>query len=67
MAKKIELTKGADGNYTINAMEGYGGQSCEQKTANIKSILGGVETDKKYKPEYFDPDNLDELTINNGR
>lgn len=67
MAKKIELTIGADGNYTINAMEGFGGQSCEQKTANIISILGGVETDKKYKPEYFDPDNLDELTINNGR
>ena len=67
MAKKIELTIGADGNYTINAMEGFGGQSCEQKTANIISILGGVETDKKYKPEYFDPDNVDELTINNGR
>ena len=47
MAKKIELTIGADGNYTINAMEGFGGQSCEQKTANIISILGGVETDKK--------------------
>ena len=67
MAKKIELTIGADGNYTINAMEGFGGQSCEQKTANIISILGGVETDKKYKSEYFDsdPDNLNELW--NGR
>ena len=67
MAKRIEITVGADGNYSIDAMEGFGGQSCEQKTANIISILGGVETDKKYKPEYFDPDNLDELTINNGR
>ena len=67
MAKRIEITVGADGNYSIDAMDGFGGQSCEQKTANIISILGGVETDKKYKPEYFDPDNLDELTINNGR
>lgn len=67
MAKKIEITVGADGNYSIDAMDGFGGQSCEQKTANIISILGGVEQDKKYKPEYFDPDNLDELTINNGR
>lgn len=67
MAKRIELVVGKDGNYTINAMEGFSGQSCEQKTANIISILGGVEQDKKYKPEYFDPDNLDELTINNGR
>ena len=65
--KRIEITVGADGNYSIDAMEGFGGQSCEQKTANIISILGGVEQDKKYKPEYFDPDNLDELTINNGR
>ena len=67
MAQRIELVVGKDGNYTINAMEGFSGQSCEQKTANIISILGGVEQDKKYKPEYFDPDNLDELTINNGR
>lgn len=67
MAKRIEITVGADGNYSIDAMDGFGGQSCEQKTANIISILGGVEQDKKYKPEYFDPDNLDELTINNGR
>ena len=67
MAKRIEITVGVDGNYSIDAMEGFGGQSCEQKTANIISILGGVEQDKKYKPEYFDPDNLDELTINNGR
>ena len=67
MAKRIEITVGANGNYSIDAMEGFGGQSCEQKTANIISILGGVEQDKKYKPEYFDPDNLDELTINNGR
>ena len=67
MANLIEITVGADGNYSIDAMEGFGGQSCDQKTANIISILGGVEQDKKYKPEYFDPDNLDELTINNGR
>ena len=49
MAKRIEITVGADGNYSIDAMEGFGGQSCEQKTANIISILGGVEQDKKYK------------------
>ena len=67
MAKRIEITVGSDGNYSIDAMDGFGGQSCEQKTANIISILGGVEQDKKYKPEYFDPDgdNLNELW--NGR
>ena len=66
--KRIELTIKKDGNYTINAMEGFVGQSCDQKTANIISILGGVEKETKYKPEYFDPngDNLNELT-NGGR
>ncbi len=61
--KRIELIINEDGSYTIEAMEGFNGQSCAQKTANIISILGGVETDKKYKPEFFNPDgdNLNEL------
>ena len=67
MAKRIEITIGEDGNYSIDAMDGFSGQSCQQKTQNIIAILGGVEQDTKYKPEYFDPDNLDELIINNGR
>ena len=66
--KRIELTIKEDGNYTINAMEGLVGQSCDQKTANLVSILGGVEKQTIYKPEYFDGngDNLNELT-NGGR
>lgn len=65
--KKIELIINEDGSYSIEAMEGFVGQSCEQKTQNIISILGGVEQDSKYKPEYFesDGDNLNEIF--NGR
>ena len=29
--KRVELTIKEDGNYTINAMEGFVGQSCDQK------------------------------------
>ena len=61
--KKIELTINEDGSYNIEMMEGFQGQSCAQKAQNIISIIGGVEKDTKYKPEYFngDPDNLNEL------
>ena len=66
--KRVEITIKEDGDYAINAKEGYAGQSCDQKTANLVAILGGVEKQTKYKPEYFDGngDNLNELT-NGGR
>ena len=62
--KRVELTIKEDGNYTINAMEGFVGQSCDQKTSNLIAILGGVEKQTKHKPEYFDgePTNLNELS-----
>ena len=65
--KKIELTINEDGSYSIDMMDGFNGQSCAQKAQNIISIIGGVEQDTKYKPEYFDPngDNLNELFNNN--
>lgn len=65
--KRIELIINEDGSYTIEAMEGFNGQSCAQKTANIISILGGVEKETKHKPEYFNPDgdNLNELFNSN--
>ena len=61
--KKIELTINEDGSYSIEALEGFQGQSCEQKTKNIISLLGGTESETKYKPEYWDsnPDNLNEI------
>ena len=66
--KRIELTINEDGSYNIDMAEGFAGQSCAQKAANIISILGGVEQDTKVKPEYWDPDgdNLNEL-FNGGR
>ena len=65
--KKIELTINEDGSYSIDMMDGFNGQSCAQKAQNIISIIGGVEQNTKYKPEYFngDPDNLNELFNNN--
>ena len=61
--KKIELTINEDGSYNIEMLEGFQGQSCAQKAQNIISIIGGVEKDTKYKPEYYDGsgDNLNEL------
>ena len=65
--KKIELTINEDGSYNIERLEGFQGQSCAQKAQNIISIIGGVEQDTKYKPEFYDGsgDNLNELFNNN--
>ena len=63
MTKKVEIIINEDGSYAIDAIEGFVGQSCDQKTANIIAICGGQEVDKKEKPEYYDGngDNLNEL------
>ena len=67
MTKKVEIIINEDGSYAIDAIEGFVGQSCDQKTASIIAICGGQEVDKKEKPEYYDGDNFDYLTINNKR
>ena len=64
--KRIELIINEDGSYSIEAMEGFVGQSCAQKTQNIITLLGGTATETKHKPEYYDtPDNFNELFNNN--
>ena len=64
--KRVELIINEDGSYSIEAMEGFSGQSCAQKTQNIITLLGGTATDTKYKQEYWDedPNNLNELFTN---
>ena len=64
--KRIELIINEDGSYSVEAMEGFQGQSCAQKTQNIITLLGGTAIETKYKPEYYnDPDNFNELFNNN--
>lgn len=46
------------GNYAIDLIEGFSGMSCEQKADQIALICGGIETDRKEKPEYYDSEDL---------
>jgi hypothetical protein len=62
--KKIRIKIAKDGTYTLEAMEGFSGESCVEKTKNIEIMLGGQAVARGKKDEYYDPDATPELTLN---
>ena len=55
-----------DGSYRMEAMEGFAGQDCINKTKDIELILGGQQIDEGKKDEYYGGgDNPAEINIFN--
>lgn len=59
---KIKIAK--DGTYTLEAMEGFSGESCVEKTKNLEIILGGTAVARGKKDEYYAGDGTPELVLN---
>lgn len=55
----IEITIDNKGNYTLEAKEGFSGESCIEKTKDIELVLGGTEVDGGKTDAYYDPDDND--------
>lgn len=64
--KKIQIKIDDTGNYSIDMLEGFSGMSCEQKADQIAIICGGIEKDRREKPEFYDSEDLFEDTFNDG-
>lgn len=62
--KKIQIKIDQTGNYSIDMLEGFSGMSCEQKADQIAIICGGVESERKEKPEFYDSEDMFEDTFN---
>lgn len=62
--RKIRIKIAKDGKYTIEAMEGFSGESCVEKTKNIEIMIGGQVVERGKKDEFYDGDAAPELTLN---
>jgi hypothetical protein len=43
--RSIKVVIDKQGAFTVQAMEGYAGQSCVEKTKNVELLLGGDATE----------------------
>lgn len=50
--QRIEIECNSDGSVKIEAL-GFEGAACEKATAAIEKALGGKETSRAKKPEFF--------------
>ena len=62
----VKITISKDGQYRMEAMEGFAGQDCINKTKDIELVLGGTEIGEGKKDSYYDGgDNPNTINIFN--
>lgn len=52
----VKITVAKDGTHRIEAMEGFSGESCINKTKDIELALGGIQIDSGKKDSYYEGD-----------
>lgn len=62
--RKIRIKIDTKGQYTLEAMEGFSGESCVEKTKNIELLLGGERVSEGKKDEYYAGDTPESLFLN---
>lgn len=62
--RKIKIKIDSKGQYTIEAMEGFSGETCIEKTKNVELLLGGEKVASGKKGEYYDNDASSALFLN---
>lgn len=66
--RKVKITINKKGEYTMEALEGFSGQSCINNTKNIELILGADATEiaSGRTDAYYDDDGNNPISINLG-
>lgn len=54
--RSIRITVDKTGTYKFEAMEGFSGESCIEKTKNVELILGGTKITEGKKDSFYDGD-----------
>ena len=61
--RKIKIIIEKSGDYSLEAMEGFSGTSCVEKTQQLELVLGGTMTAEGKKQSYYDTDPYDPVTL----
>lgn len=52
--KRVKVTIDKKGGFTLEALEGFAGESCVAQTREIEIALGGVEVSEGKTSAYYD-------------
>lgn len=61
--KRIKVVIDKHGNFTAEPIEGFVGQVCEHEIQNIVSVAGATITETKNKPEFYMPENPENIFV----
>ena len=51
--KKVRFTVDKQGNYIMEAVEGFAGEECVEKTQELEVAIGGVAVDSGKTDDYY--------------
>lgn len=60
----IEIRIKKDGAYTLEAKEGFAGESCREKTRNLELMLGGEAVASENTAAYYEDDGDNDINLN---
>lgn len=59
----VEIRIKADGSYVLEALEGFGGESCREKTKQLELMLGGEATKTENTSAFYDEDGDNDVSL----
>jgi hypothetical protein len=62
----VGITIDNKGQFTLEAKEGFSGESCLEKTRNLEVVLGGEAVAEGKTDAYYDGDGDNPISINLG-
>ncbi len=63
--KRIKVNIDTKGNFTVEPIEGFSGRVCEHEIQKLVTSIGATVTDVKEKPEYYAPENPNDIFVSN--
>lgn len=64
--RKIKVVINKKGNYTLEALDGFVGQSCREKTRDLEILLGGEYQSSENTKRYYDDDGNNDINLDLG-